>query len=104
MERNEKMLKEIEKLHQKYEEGIYSKDLTSEDIQSFKKVLYHLKKDVPELDMSHIDSIVNEIYKIKPIESARTVNLTENSERRKKIKEEHQKRLDIVAKIAGSKK
>ena len=65
MERNEKMLKEIEKLHQKYEEGIYLEDLTSKDIQSFKKVLYHLKKDVPELDMSHVDSIVDEIYKIK---------------------------------------
>lgn len=63
-------------------------------------MLYHLNKDVPDIDTTGIYDVVNKIYNIESKTCFRTIEVP-MSERRIEARERHQKILDNIARISS---
>lgn len=84
----------IEEMEQRYLNESYKKEITSGDLHSFNKIIYHLNQEFPEMDTNQLKELVNREY---AVQSEEIVLLDiGTSVRRKKVKEQLQRELKRV--------
>lgn len=84
----------IEEMEQRYLNESYKQEITSGDLHSFNKIIYHLNQDFPDVDTSQLAELVNREYIAK---SEEIVLLDIGTSRRRKfVKEQLQRELGRV--------